>query len=528
MLAWSFASCGWCCDSCSCAAVYTYLSCVPFYSDHCVGVPVTRVANGAKKPPHLAPHGAGSKKDRATLRAGGAGYWPFRFLADGFSSGHVRCPDGMLLLCKLATAREKKARRKNIARRTRDEEEIRLFRGTVSCVCTCMELDTEKLLPALQCHLEKQKGPVAVGTRGHSMQTASSFDMAAYGSTPHPSQEAFAEKDASQQKPSRSYIEGAWSFKMYVDVLHVQSVLPTDDVVNAARAELLERRTSLPAQAGTGTRSRAGVSDARLELAAEDEPSVQFNKVAQTPEAAADVKQLLAHVAARATSSPKNTSREGKQGRQDHQDEVAPAGSHLYFPLRETESAQGGPGESRDECKGRGEDVEEAVQTAQERRLAQGYTVIKPSERKSIKSPGASPKLRSQRQDRRLAAPQALALDPTDEVLRPEGDGDASDDDQEELLGRRRRVSRAHRAAERSNALADPGLSDVDIEAGGGRAAFLDRAPIYLDGGEGSDMDAYEAEHVRHARFGEVLDAHFASADPLHDEFEAGAGKRGY
>jgi len=47
-------------------------------------------------------------------------------------------------------AREKKARRKNVKRRAREEEEIRLFRGQVSTVCTCMELDLERLLPALQ------------------------------------------------------------------------------------------------------------------------------------------------------------------------------------------------------------------------------------------------------------------------------------------------------------------------------------------------------------------------------------------
>ena len=47
-------------------------------------------------------------------------------------------------------AREKKARRKNVKRRAREQEEIRLFRGQVSTVCTCMELDLEHLLPALQ------------------------------------------------------------------------------------------------------------------------------------------------------------------------------------------------------------------------------------------------------------------------------------------------------------------------------------------------------------------------------------------
>jgi hypothetical protein len=52
-------------------------------------------------------------------------------------------------------AREKKARRKNIARKAREEEEIRLFSGPVSAVCTCMDLDTESLLTALQTEFAK-------------------------------------------------------------------------------------------------------------------------------------------------------------------------------------------------------------------------------------------------------------------------------------------------------------------------------------------------------------------------------------
>jgi hypothetical protein len=50
-------------------------------------------------------------------------------------------------------------------------------------------------------------------------------------------------------------------------------------------------------------------------------------------------------------------------------------------------------------------------------------------------------------------------------------------------------------------------------------------APIYVDRSDGSDVDAYEADHhAPAARFGETLgiDAPFASADPLHDDFEAG------
>jgi len=123
----------------------------------------------AKKTSAPIPHAPG-KKDRATLRAAGAGlllllsvllfilqlcarfcivaccntiaavcmialYFATRVRQVTKGPMHCRC-----LTTRVVAAREKKARRKNIARRHRDEEEIRLFRGGVSCVCTVVPL----------------------------------------------------------------------------------------------------------------------------------------------------------------------------------------------------------------------------------------------------------------------------------------------------------------------------------------------------------------------------------------------------
>ena len=76
-------------------------------------------------------------------------------------------------------AREKKARRKNIARKAR-EEEIRLFRGPVSAVCTCMELDTENLLTALQTEFAKLEAvSVDLGTDTEHAAPTNSTKMVA-------------------------------------------------------------------------------------------------------------------------------------------------------------------------------------------------------------------------------------------------------------------------------------------------------------------------------------------------------------
>jgi len=77
-------------------------------------------------------------------------------------------------------AREKKARRKNIARKAREEEEIRLFRGPVSAVCTCMELDTENLLTALQTEFAKLEAvSVDLGTDTEHAAPTNSTKMSA-------------------------------------------------------------------------------------------------------------------------------------------------------------------------------------------------------------------------------------------------------------------------------------------------------------------------------------------------------------
>lgn len=278
-----------------------------------------------------------------------------------------------------------------------------------------MELDTEKLLPALQRHLEKHNDSRAA----------------------HRSQEAHAKEgpaapEQKKQSASKSYVEGEWSFKMYVDVLHVQSVLPTDDVVNAARAELLERRSSLPAQAGAQVKTASGVADVPL---AADEELVVSNKMAHTPEAAADVKQLLAQVAARAASSPKESGKESKdkdtsKDRDAPPEDAAQAGPRLRrqgasFGSLEGEHPQG----DEDDFRRRDPDVETAASAT--RRLAQGYTVVKSSERerKAVKSPPfTSPKLRAMRNERRALAP-ALSLNPAEGAQHEAGDDDASDED---------------------------------------------------------------------------------------------------
>jgi len=314
-----------------------------------------------------------------------------------------------------------------------------------------MELDTEKLMPALQRHLEKHQEP-----------------------------------DRDEQKPARSYIEGSWNFKMYVDVLHVQSVLPTDDMVNAARAELLERRSSMPGQAG----AQGKVAD-RETSAWGDEPAAELsNKSVHTPDAAADVKQLLAHVAARAKNSPGgkgpcDASLDEERG-YDGYDVAQDRGGKLHLQ----------------------NDVPSA-QTTATGDLAAGYTVVKSKAVKSQTSPRTSPKLRAGRNERRSLT--ALALNPGTESLDEvfAGDGHSSDEEQADTssAARRRRLSRAHRAA-----ADEAGLSDLEP---GESEAFLSRGPIYVDGGDGYDVD--DEILLSHGA------AHFveASADPLHDEFEA-------
>ena len=130
-------------------------------------------------------------------------------------------------------AREKKARRKNIARKQRDADEIAQFRGTVSCVCTCMELDTEKLLPALEAHLANP--PVAqrgeASAKEHTVHIGGQEPVAAHAGAGLLKSVGVggggAEKPGTfaSQTPLRTSIKGSWSIRMYMDVLHAQSVL---------------------------------------------------------------------------------------------------------------------------------------------------------------------------------------------------------------------------------------------------------------------------------------------------------------
>uniref|UniRef100_A0A7S4MZV6 DUF155 domain-containing protein n=1 Tax=Guillardia theta TaxID=55529 RepID=A0A7S4MZV6_GUITH len=130
-------------------------------------------------------------------------------------------------LLRLDNARVRKARKKHIARAQRDEDEVRLFRGTVSCICTCMELQTEKLLPALREEFEKRSR-----TRSDSDLD---FKQAAGGV---PEQAAASGKKDSEQTPLRNYLKGEWKFKMYTDVLHAHATFEADEFVNAAKAEM--------------------------------------------------------------------------------------------------------------------------------------------------------------------------------------------------------------------------------------------------------------------------------------------------
>ena len=130
-------------------------------------------------------------------------------------------------LLRLDNARVRKARKKHIARAQRDEDEVRLFRGTVSCICTCMELQTEKLLPALREEFEKRSR-----TRSDSDLD---FKQASRGV---PEQAAASGKKDSEQTPLRNYLKGEWKFKMYTDVLHAHATFEADEFVNAAKAEM--------------------------------------------------------------------------------------------------------------------------------------------------------------------------------------------------------------------------------------------------------------------------------------------------
>mmetsp|Transcript_41118 Transcript_41118/g.66217 ORF Transcript_41118/g.66217 Transcript_41118/m.66217 type:complete len:761 (+) Transcript_41118:188-2470(+) len=456
----------------------------------------------AKKTSAPIPHAPG-KKDRATLRAAGA-------------------------------AREKKARRKNIARRHRDEEEIRLFRGGVSCVCTCMELDTEKLLPALQQHFEQEQeegqdqdashphsqdenkmgggddkpGVRAQGAgnwRSSKEKGDSSEDDASKSKRRNAgnntSQQAGQGSYASQ-KPLRSCIKGSWTFSMYVDVLHCTSVFPRDDMVNAARAELLERRSShappgalqrmnsdelLGGAPTIGVSSHAPGATAQGAIAQGTMgntgglsiPKPILSMLPAGP--VVDVKQILAHVAANATNSP-SPKPSPKPARQSTHARDSPADP---------------PRDSRTTTTGEGLEAEQEKSS-----LAAGYTVVKAESNVkagSRKSPTLAPKSRVIRPSRsRALDPRPLEeIDHEDMV----GESEASDDELTRGNGSMRRQASRH------SLRGDAGHSDV--EGGQGHAY---PASLYVD------HDGYEPDHFFGAP---ASDEPFASSDPLLDEFEA-------
>ena len=109
-------------------------------------------------------------------------------------------------------ARDKQTRRKNIARRAREEEEIRLFRGRVSTVCTCMEIDIEQLFSFLQKDLhdgvysqqhEKQAGRQP----GRQGALSSDRDRAKGLSSRHPSSESLVKVGARKARTRASHEE---------------------------------------------------------------------------------------------------------------------------------------------------------------------------------------------------------------------------------------------------------------------------------------------------------------------------------
>lgn len=218
--------------------------------------------------------GAG-RKDRTTLRAAGA-------------------------------AREKKARKKNIARKQRDEAEIRMFRGTVSTVCTCMELDTEKLLPALQKHFDQSSNQAPSSARsqprGHTPvadRTITGKDYSLHIGDDRPDHgvglrgpsgwwpvrergvASGASEDEGEEKPVQT-IKGSWTLKMYVDVLHAESTtFAKDDMVKAAKAELQNIQRGKSEDLPLWNDEHAG------------------DKLARAPTSViADVKHLVTHMAA--------------------------------------------------------------------------------------------------------------------------------------------------------------------------------------------------------------------------------------
>jgi len=187
---------------------------------------------------------------------------------------------------RLDTARFRKARRKNLARAQREADEVSQFRGNVSCVCTCMVLQTDKLLPFLQTQFSQAEASQPYKSQGFKSdhENAAEAEAAEAGGTEAGGDvsgfgflaAAVAGKDAAStsagtsdtveveaseadpllgadnseengstpvpRKHARRAIKGEWTFKMYTDVLHAQSTFPRDELVAVAVAEMQEGR----------------------------------------------------------------------------------------------------------------------------------------------------------------------------------------------------------------------------------------------------------------------------------------------
>lgn len=113
-----------------------------YHSDNMLSTSVHRGRAEGSPPPSPRSRGKSVRSVQESLRIAPALH---RQISTGRVGGHDRQH-----MPRLDTARFRKARRKNLARSQRDAEEVRQFRGQVSCVCTCMVLQTDNLLPFLQ------------------------------------------------------------------------------------------------------------------------------------------------------------------------------------------------------------------------------------------------------------------------------------------------------------------------------------------------------------------------------------------
>mmetsp|Transcript_75937 Transcript_75937/g.203433 ORF Transcript_75937/g.203433 Transcript_75937/m.203433 type:complete len:705 (+) Transcript_75937:3-2117(+) len=184
---------------------------------------------------------------------------------------HPRPRQGTKKMAKMESQRERKARKKHVARSQQVLDQVELFRGRVSAVCSCMDLDTGKLLPALEQWQRERDGisappagnsPPAEDSEGMSVKAKLLATAATGANMPSPVAGIAAGSDT---------IRGTWTFTMYTDVLHAQSKFEVEELMDAARAGRVTTKKAMEQPSGPGLSGPAGA-----ERTSTDSPTAQL------------------------------------------------------------------------------------------------------------------------------------------------------------------------------------------------------------------------------------------------------------